>query len=69
MEKEMNGYEEAAKIDSIIEEMLNKFSLEENVSEWMKLTRTIHSSLFLLENKLLGITQEVLSNERINKED
>ena len=61
MEKEMNGYEEAAKIDSIIEEMLNKFSLEENVSEWMKLTRTIHSSLFLLENKLLGITQEVLS--------
>ena len=61
MKKEMNGYEEAEKIDSIIKEMLNKFSLEENVSEWMKLTRTIHSSLFLLENELLGITQEVLS--------
>lgn len=61
MKKEMNGYEEAEKIDSIIKEMLNKFSLEENVSEWMKLTRTIHSSLFLLENELLGITQEVLN--------
>lgn len=48
----MNGYEEAEEIDSIIRETLDRFPLKENAREWMNFTRTIHSSLSLLDDEL-----------------
>jgi len=46
----MNGYSEAAKIDGLIERLLEDNSITaENAREWLRFIRTIKTSLDILE--------------------
>lgn len=48
----MNGYDEAAKIDATLHDVLEEQDItEDNALEWLKLTRTVKSSLDILEER------------------
>ena len=47
----MQGYKEASKLDKQIAELLEKYPVEENGMEWWHLTRTVKSTLEILEEK------------------
>jgi hypothetical protein len=48
----MNGYDEAAKVDAVLNGILDDNGVtEENALEWLKVTRTVQSSLNILEER------------------
>jgi len=44
----MNGYAEAEKIDNKIQELLRSYPISINFKEWAKFSRTINSSLSII---------------------
>ena len=46
----MNGYQEASKIEHELCDLLEKHPIEGNGAEWWRLTRTLRTTLDLLEH-------------------
>ena len=67
----MNGYSEAAKIDGLIERLLEDNSITaENAREWLRFIRTIKTSLDILEEtakSALDIQTEEIAASRKRK--
>lgn len=49
--EEMDGYEEARKIDDAIGELLDRFPVDKNLRSWGHFIRTIQSTLSLLRTR------------------
>ena len=45
----MRGYEEADKIDSKVNSLLQKFPIEDNPMEWLKFSRTIETTMTIIK--------------------
>ena len=68
----MNGYKEASTIDNEINKLLKENPLsEENALEWMRFTRTVRSTLEIIEecakNKIDAKTELIASEKSGNK--
>jgi len=51
----MNGYKEAKKIDDRINELLQEYKIEDHGEEWWKLSRTLKTSMEIIEEKSMDI--------------
>lgn len=47
----IDGYEEARCIEKEINDLLEKYPIEDNGQEWWRLTRTLNTTLSILEEK------------------
>lgn len=54
----MNGYEQAVIFDSGLQEVLRQFPIWTNAEHWIKFTRTLKTSLDIIENKAKAILNE-----------
>ena len=54
----MDGYEEARRIDKILSDLLEKYPIESYYRQWWKLTRTVKSTLDIIDYAVMDIFLE-----------
>ena len=67
----MDGYKEAAKIDGLIEQLLeDNFITPDNALDWLRFTRTIKTSLDILEETAKSVidtqTEEIAESKSVS---